>query len=38
MKKRCKAICKNGNRCYHPAIICGYCTIHFKLKKVEVKK
>jgi len=36
---QCKAKELGGNKCKHPASICGYCMAHFwKEKDIETKK
>ena len=39
--KRCKGICKTGNRCKYPAEFEGYCVMHYKvyyLKNNKIEK
>ena len=31
--KRCKAICRDGKRCSHDAVIGGYCIVHYKMSR-----
>jgi len=38
-KKKCSAICKDGRRCPHKAILLGLCNLHYtKLKSKKKKK
>jgi len=36
--KQCIAITEAGKRCTNDAMICDYCTMHFKQKQKELEK